>query len=557
MQKELNLCWNFGCFYSWSKTLGCNLTMQVQRLESGDFDLRNRQLQFSTFQIINVVRRESIEIGYWTAKQGIFRNLNQDVSAHTYLHPMPDLNPVVWPGQTHIVPKGWQIPTNGKKLQVGVRTSGYPEFMKVERDPVTNAITATGYALDVFEEAIKKLPYAVPYEYVSFDTLGVNYGSYNDFVYQVPLGVYDAAIGDITIRHNRTSYADFTLPYTESGIAMIVPVKDNTNKNTWIFLKPLTGDLWFASIAFLIYTGIVIWLLERRIRNAELTGSFFHQLGTAISFSFFADRERVDGILARLVVAVWVFVLLIITSSYTANLSSMLTVQKLQPTETDVHELLKRGEHVGNGGSSSYVRELLEQLGFERSKIRAYTNPDDFADALDKGSKNGGIAAAIHEVPYIKLFLAKHCKGYTMVGPIYKSEGFGFAFPKRSPLVDDFSRAILKITEADAIIQIEKKWIGDEHACKNDETIISPSSLNFKSFSGLFLVTGVASTSALLITLVMFLYKNKHKMGINIGHDHVQRGHGTELETERIQESTADSNILHRMIQMTTPASKR
>ncbi|KAE8800881.1 hypothetical protein D1007_23591 [Hordeum vulgare] len=369
--------------------------------------------------------------------------------------------------------------------------------------------------------------------------------------------VYDAAIGDITIRHNRTSYADFTLPYTESGIAMIVPVKDNTNKNTWIFLKPLTGDLWFASIAFLIYTGIVIWLLERRIRNAELTGSFFHQLGTAISFSFFADRERVDGILARLVVAVWVFVLLIITSSYTANLSSMLTVQKLQPTETDVHELLKRGEYVGNGGSSSYVRELLEQLGFERSKIRAYTNPDDFADALDKGSKNGGIAAAIHEVPYIKLFLAKHCKGYTMVGPIYKSEGFGFAFPKRSPLVDDFSRAILKITEADAIIQIEKKWIGDEHACKNDETIISPSSLNFKSFSGLFLVTGVASTSALLITLVMFLYKNKHKMGINIGHDHVQRGHGTELETERIQESTADSNILHRMIQMTTPASKR
>ena len=135
--------------------------------------------------------------------------------------------------------------------------------------------------------------------------------------------------------------------------------------------------------------------------------------------------ERVESILARLVVVVWVFVLLVITSSYTANLSSMLTVQKLQPTETDVHELLKRGEYVGYR-TSSYVRELLEQLGFERSKIRASTNPDDFADALDKGSKNGGIAAAIHEVPYIKLFLAKHCKGYTMVGPIYKSEGFGF-----------------------------------------------------------------------------------------------------------------------------------
>jgi ionotropic glutamate receptor len=135
--------------------------------------------------------------------------------------------------------------------------------------------------------------------------------------------------------------------------------------------------------------------------------------------------ERVDSILSRLVVIVWVFVLLVITSSYTANLSSMLTVQQLQPTVTDIHELLKSGEYVGyrNG---SYLSDLLEGLGFDRTKMRAYENPDEFADALAKGSQNGGIAAVVHEVPYIKIFLAKHCKGYTMVGPIYKSEGFGF-----------------------------------------------------------------------------------------------------------------------------------
>ncbi|KAF8657766.1 hypothetical protein HU200_059926 [Digitaria exilis] len=149
----------------------------------------------------------------------------------------------------------WALAQAAEKLRVGVRTSGYPEFMKVERDPTTNATTATGYAIDVFEE------------------------------------IYDAAIGDITIRYNRTSYADFMLPYTESGIAMIVPVEDCKNKNTWVFTKPLTTDLWFGSIAFFIYTGIVIWLLERRINNAELTGSFLRQLGIAIYFSFFADSE--------------------------------------------------------------------------------------------------------------------------------------------------------------------------------------------------------------------------------------------------------------------------
>lgn len=157
---------------------------------SGEFDLRNRQLQFSIFQIINVVGRGSKEIGFWTAKHGIFRHLNQNGSKITYLNSKPDLNPVIWPGEVYIVPKGWQIPTNGKKLRVGVRTSGYPEFMRVERDPVTNATTATGYAIDVFEEVLKRLPYAIPYEYVAFDyAQGLNSGSYNDFVYQVHLGV--------------------------------------------------------------------------------------------------------------------------------------------------------------------------------------------------------------------------------------------------------------------------------------------------------------------------------------------------------------------------------
>lgn len=48
---------------------------------------------------------------------------------------------------------------------------------------------------------------------------------------------YDIAIGDITIRYNRTMYVNFTIPYTESGVAMIVPVKEKVNNNMWIFLK--------------------------------------------------------------------------------------------------------------------------------------------------------------------------------------------------------------------------------------------------------------------------------------------------------------------------------
>jgi len=45
---------------------------------------------------------------------------------------------------------------------------------------------------------------------------------------------------------------------------MIVPVKEKVNNNMWIFLKPLSKGMWFGSIMFFIYTGIVVWLLETK-----------------------------------------------------------------------------------------------------------------------------------------------------------------------------------------------------------------------------------------------------------------------------------------------------
>ncbi len=119
------------------------------------------------------------------------------------------------------------------------------------------------------------------------------------------------------------------------------------------------------------------------------------------------------------------FVLLVLTSSYTASFASMLTVQQLSPAVNDVHDLQKQGEYVGFH-RGSYIEGLLEDIGFDRSKIRPLDTPDDFHSALSNGSKNGGVAALVLEVPYIKLFLAKYCQGYTMVGPIYKTAGFAF-----------------------------------------------------------------------------------------------------------------------------------
>lgn len=71
---------------------------------------------------------------------------------------------------------------------------------------------------------------------------------------------YDVVVGDTTILVDRASYVDFTLPYTESGVSMIVKI--NHQKNMWCFLKPLTWDLWVTAAASSMVLGLVVWALE-------------------------------------------------------------------------------------------------------------------------------------------------------------------------------------------------------------------------------------------------------------------------------------------------------
>ncbi|XP_039117512.1 glutamate receptor 2.9-like [Dioscorea cayenensis subsp. rotundata] len=260
-------------------------------------------------------------------------------------------------------------------------------------------VIAGGFVIEVFEAAVKRLPYALPFEYFNYSSSdGKSTGSYDLLARQVADKKYDAVVADMTITSNRSEYVDFTLPYTVAGISMVVPIKNQRSKNAWIFVKPLTPDLWLVSLGFFVFTGSIIWVLEHRI-NPEFRGPPTNQIGTIFYFTFstlvFAHRENIVSNLARLVVIIWVFVVLILQSSYTASLTSLLTVEQFEPSYTHISELKDNGERVGS--------------------------PQEYAEALAKGSRNGGVAAIIDEIPYLKVFLKDHCDNYTMAGQTYKN----------------------------------------------------------------------------------------------------------------------------------------
>ncbi|OEL15856.1 Glutamate receptor 2.8 [Dichanthelium oligosanthes] len=189
----------------------------------------------------------------------------------------------------------------------------------------------------------------------------------------------------------------------------------------------------------------------------------------------------------------------------------MLTVQQLQPTVTYMKELIRRGDYIGYQ-EGSFVPSELKKMNFDESKLRSYGTPDQYAEALSKGSANGGVAAIFDEIPYLKLFLSQYCDGYAMIGPIYKDAGFDFVFPKGSPMAPGVSRAIVSLTEGDELALIERKWFGDPGGCDSQGSGVGSSSLSFWSFSGLFLVTGVASGLMLVVYLATFVYRERNEL---------------------------------------------
>ena len=121
--------------------------------------------------------------------------------------------------------------------------------------------------------------------------------------------------------------------------------------------------------------------------------------------------------LAKFVIIIWVFVVLILSSSYTATLASMLTVQQIQLTSRDDNV----GYHYG-----ALLPRATSNLNFEYPRLKPYQSPEEYANALRRGSKNGGVSAIIDEIPYIKVFLAKYSSDYTMIKSNSTPGGFGF-----------------------------------------------------------------------------------------------------------------------------------
>ncbi|CAK9325237.1 unnamed protein product [Citrullus colocynthis] len=467
----------------------------------GKIQFKDRKLApANTFQIINVMGRSYRDLGFWSDELGFSQELGKNSSTSLS---MKDLGQVFWPGGYTETPRGWAIPTDARPMRIGVPTSPmFKQYVNVEGDQIGNNLSFNGLAIDLFKATIDKLCFPLPHEFYAYN------GTYDDLVKQIYLKEFDAAVGDIAIVSTRYEHAEFTHPYSEAGLVMIVPTTNNRSNRALLFTKPFTLTMWIVISVVNIYNGFVVWFIERN-HGPEPEGSMFSQAGTMLCSSFTTlfslHGNRLHSNLSRMTMVVWLFVALVITQIYTANLTSMLTIQKLEPSISNIETLQRMNAFVGCG-RGSFVKGYLETvLHFPTVTIKNYSTPDGLADAL----RNQEIAATFLEVPFAKLFLAKFCKEFMISGPTYKVGGFGFAFPRGSLLLQYVNQALLKVSETGKYRELEDSMLASEK-CEDVEGKDGSPSLSPNSFFLLFILSVGVST----IALTFYVFNATHNSNL-------------------------------------------
>lgn len=143
-------------------------------------------------------------------------------------------------------------------------------------------------------------------------------------------------------------------------------------------------------------------------------------------YPILSTEEDTRSNLARLVMIVWLFLLMVLTASYTANLTSILTVQQLPSAITGIDSLRAMDVRIGYQSGTFTLEYLTYSLGMSRSRLVPLDSTEEYERALKLGpNKLGGVAAIVDELPYIELFLAERT-GFKIVGEPFMHRGWGF-----------------------------------------------------------------------------------------------------------------------------------
>jgi polar amino acid transport system substrate-binding protein len=339
-----------------------------------------------------------------------------------------------------------QEPPENSKIRVGIKRLEPFVFVDENGQP-------SGFSIDLWNAIAADL--GIQSEWVEENTV-------NELIESVQMGKTDVAIAGISMTPQRESLVDFTYPYFESGLQIMVretPDAGSVNLSDFFF-SSIVFKMLGLGLILLLLMGNLIWLLEAR-SNPEMPKSYFAGVWDGMWWGLkmlikqeYMDMEKPTKVLKRLFVMGWMVFGIVLIAEFTATITTSQTVSQLRPTIDGLSDL--QGKRVLTvAGSTSEEFLLTEQMH--------YTTVERIDDAYE-ALLNDQTDAIVFDAPVL-LFYAEH-QGYgsvKVVGPIFQEENYGIALPAGSPLRKPINTALLRLQSSGRYDTIYKKWFGSKN----------------------------------------------------------------------------------------------
>ncbi|PSJ61638.1 ABC transporter substrate-binding protein [Mesorhizobium soli] len=326
-------------------------------------------------------------------------------------------------------------------VNVGVYVS--PPFVVSQSDGYS------GMAIDLWEKVAGRLKVVSDYR---------QFQNYGELVDAVSKGAVDVAVTNLTITESRAKIVDFTHPWFDAGLRIMVPDNDGTSPSEVFGRLADSGHLrtyaWIAVCIFL--ATMFMTLFDRRFDmdfptkwRDGLAESFYHVMSIATSGK--TNRRNLFGWLGRAWQAMWMVCGIAIIAYLTSSIASVMTVAELSNEINSLADL--RGKVVGvraGSVSEAYVKKLY-------ITTKPYDHIDEAAAALARDE----VDAVVADSPVLEYFVFTHPDMHLkVIGNTFQPDKYGFAFTVGSPLTRPASIAVLAAQERGDLEAIRSRYFG-------------------------------------------------------------------------------------------------
>ncbi|KAM4631450.1 uncharacterized protein grin2da [Polymixia lowei] len=399
-----------------------------------------------------------------------------------------------------------------------------------------------GFCIDVLKRLAKIVGFTYDLYLVTNGRHGKNIdGEWNGMVGEVVSSRADMAIGSLTINEERSEVVEFSVPFVETGISVMVS-RSNGTVSPSAFLEPYSPAVWVMMFVMcLSVVAVTVFIFEffspvgynRSLQSAKKSGGSKFTIGKsiwllwALVFNNSVPVENPRGTTSKIMVLVWAFFAVIFLASYTANLAAFMiqeeyidTVSGLsdkkfqQPTEQ--YPPLRFGT-VPNGSTEENIRSNYPNM--HQFMIR--NNQKGVEEAIDN-LKTGKLDAFIYDAAVLNYMARKDegCKVMTIgSGKVFATTGYGIALHKTSRWKRPLDLALLQLVGDDEIDMLERLWLSG--ICHNDKIEVMSSKLDIDNMAGVFYMLLVAMGLSLLVFAWEHLvyWKLRHCMSRSGGMD--------------------------------------